>query len=596
MRTTFLALAVVAVSLASGRPGAASPPSPSAAAGNPPSMRITLVGDSTVTDDSGWGRGFKARWSDQVLVWNMARNGRSSKSYIDEGHWRDALAKPADYVLIQFGHNDQPGKGPTRETRPDTTFREFLGRYVDEARAAGMKPVLVTSLTRRIFTAEGRIASNLGTYADATAAVARSKGVPLIDLHALSIRELDRVGPERSGWLGVMKPDFTYDSTHLSEYGSEVFGSIVAEEFVRLIPTLAPRLRPTSIRWEECLTQTPAWYAGDEAARIGNNVVLYQRSSGGWPKDLDMARVLDEAERAKVQADKGQTDSTIDNDATTTQLRFLARVYAATGETRWREACLVGLDYLLAAQYPNGGWPQFFPLRNGHARHIAFNDNAMANVLFLLNDVVVSDPVAAPSVPAPFGFVDHARRVRAAAAIQRGTALILATQVRVNGQLTAWCAQHDEVTLEPAPARTFEPVSLSAKESVALTEFLMTRPTPTPSLIAAVDAAVTWLRDVRLTGLRLESRVDVSWVKAWDRVLVADPAASPLWARFYEIGTNRPIFADRDRVVKYRVDEIGYERRTGYAWYGTWPADLVGKHYEAWRLSKGSGAITNRSS
>jgi PelA/Pel-15E family pectate lyase len=166
--------------------------------------------------------------------------------------------------------------------------------------------------------------------------------------------------------------------------------------------------------------------------------------------------------------------------------------------------------------------------------------------------------------------------------------------VRVNGHLTAWGAQHDEVTLEPASARTFEPVSLSAKESVGLVEFLMSRPAPTPAILAAVDAAVSWLRDVRLTGLRLESRVDASWVKAWDRVLVTDPAAGPLWARFYEIGTNRPIFADRDRVVKYRIEEIGYERRTGYAWYGTWPADLVGKHYDAWLTARGRVQLPQR--
>jgi PelA/Pel-15E family pectate lyase len=585
MRTILTVCSILTVTLVPAAVLVAAPPGPDRPAGDPPAVRITLVGDSTVTDDSGWGRGFKARWSDRVFVWNMARNGRSSRSYVDEGHWKEALAKPADYVLIQFGHNDQPGKGPQRETLPGTTFREFLGRYVDEARAAGMKPVLVTSLTRRIFTAEGRIASNIVEYAEAAAEVARIKNVPLIDLHALSIRELDGRGPERSGDLGVMKPDFTYDSTHLSEYGSEVFGSIVVDELVRLIPALATETRPASIRWETCLGQDPAWYAGQEARRIADNVVLFQRKSGGWPKDLDMARVLDEAGRDKVLADKALTDSTIDNDATTTQLRYLARVHAATGEARWREAFLAGLDYLLAAQYQNGGWPQFFPLRNGHARHIAFNDNAMANVLFLLNDVALSDPAATPTVTAPFGFVDQARRVRVAAAIEKGTSLILAAQVRVNGHLTVWCAQHDEVTLEPAPARTFEPVSLSAKESTGLVEFLMTRPAPTPAIIAAVDAAVSWLRDVRLSGVRLESRVDLSWPKAWDRVLVADPSAGPLWARFYEIGTNRPIFAGRDRVVKYRMDEIEVERRTGYAWYNTWPADLIGKKYEAWRAS-----------
>src|SRR5205823_4923699 len=112
-------------------------------------VRIVLVGDSTVAENGGWGPAFAQLLGPGAECINRARSGRSSKSYISEGHWQKALEQKPAYVLIQFGHNDMPGKGPDRETDPQTTYREYLARYVDEARAAGAQPVLVTSMTRR---------------------------------------------------------------------------------------------------------------------------------------------------------------------------------------------------------------------------------------------------------------------------------------------------------------------------------------------------------------------------------------------------------------------------------------------------------------
>jgi pectinesterase len=120
-------------------------------------VRIVLAGDSTVNDQGGWGPGFRATFGPKVEVVNLAKNGRSSKSFRDEGLWAPALAPKPDYVLIQFGHNDVPGKGPARETDAATTYRENLTRYIEEVRAAGGTPVLVTSIVRRNFTPEGKI-------------------------------------------------------------------------------------------------------------------------------------------------------------------------------------------------------------------------------------------------------------------------------------------------------------------------------------------------------------------------------------------------------------------------------------------------------
>lgn len=205
--------------------------------------RVALAGDSTVTAEQGWGDGFAARLGSGVEVLNRARGGRSSKSYRTEGLWSGVLEERPDWVLIQFGHNDAPGKGPERETDPRTTFRENLSRMVDEARAAGIRPVLLTPLTRRYVDDAGCVRSDLLAYADGAKAVARERRVPLVDLHARSIEVLERTSRADLGALGTLKPDGTPDRTHLSPAGSALFGGLVADELAKAVPALAPAIR-----------------------------------------------------------------------------------------------------------------------------------------------------------------------------------------------------------------------------------------------------------------------------------------------------------------------------------------------------------------
>lgn len=203
-------------------------------------VRMILAGDSTVTDGSGWGRGFAHSLNSNVELTNLARNGRSSKSYIAEGLWKKCLDEKPDYVLIQFGHNDQPGKGPDRETDPETTYRQYMNEYVDEARAAGIKPVLVTSLSRREWGDDGKIHSRLDPNVKVVKEIAAEKHVPLIDLHARSIELYEKIGKEACDELSPKKNDGTIDNTHLNDKGSETIGPIVAAELKKAVPELAP--------------------------------------------------------------------------------------------------------------------------------------------------------------------------------------------------------------------------------------------------------------------------------------------------------------------------------------------------------------------
>jgi pectinesterase len=206
-------------------------------------IRIVLVGDSTVTDDSGWGTGFRQLVTAKAEVVNTAANGRSSKSFIAEGRWAEALAKRGQYYLIQFGHNDEPGKGPDRETDPGTTYRSNMARYVDEARAIGAKPVLITSLVRRLYNQDGTIRTTQTPYVEAVRALAKEKQVPLVDLHAISLSDAEQAGDDVWADLSPRDDKEQVDRTHLNAKGSEVVARMVVDALRRAVPELAACFR-----------------------------------------------------------------------------------------------------------------------------------------------------------------------------------------------------------------------------------------------------------------------------------------------------------------------------------------------------------------
>jgi PelA/Pel-15E family pectate lyase len=343
------------------------------------------------------------------------------------------------------------------------------------------------------------------------------------------------------------------------------------------------------ISWKNCLSQKSQFYATDEAIRIADNVLLFQRDSGGWPKGIDMARILSENEKAGILKAKSKKDSTLDNGATHTQLRYLVKVYNATKIERFKQGFLKSVEYLLKAQYPNGGWPQFYP-SEGHpeySRFITFNDGAMIGAMSILNDIAKKKP--------QYAFIDEDLCKKAADAVQKAIECILKCQIVVDGKRTAWCQQHDEKTLNPRPARIYEKISICGCESVDIVKFLMDIDNPHPDVIEAIQSAVIWFDSVKLTGIRQIDKPDPSADDGYDKVIIQDASAPPVWARFYQIKTNRPIFCGKDGIIKYSLAEIELERRTGYAWYGDWPAELLSKDYPAWqkKCTPGKNVLNN---
>jgi PelA/Pel-15E family pectate lyase len=336
------------------------------------------------------------------------------------------------------------------------------------------------------------------------------------------------------------------------------------------------------------LDRPAEWYGSADARRIAAIVISFQTPAGGWSKNLNMA----DHERRKGEHFAGNNLSkylspgdfdaphdigwnyvgTLDNDATTTQLRFLARVATAAGAKDgepYRASFLRGIRYLLAAQFPNGGWPQVWPLEGGYHDAITFNDGAIGEAIRVLNQ--------AADAKGDYAFVPADLRKEAAAAVNRAIDCILKSQIVDRGVLTVWGQQHDALTLQPVAARNYEPAALCGAESAGIVQYLMSLPHPDARIVKAVDAAVAWFRKTAIPDHKYSRGPDGGHFDP-------QPGAPLLWARYYELGTERPIFGDRDQSIHDTLDEISRERRSGYTWYVTGPQAVLDA-YAAWKAT-----------
>lgn len=318
----------------------------------------------------------------------------------------------------------------------------------------------------------------------------------------------------------------------------------------------------------------PAWYASAEARAIADAIVSFQTPAGGWSKNQDRTiarlpgqRYANDAETMELNpanfdapVDRFWTFvGTLDNGATTTEMRFLGKVAGqAPGPEgdAWRASIVKGVTYLLNAQYPNGGWPQIWPLEGGFHDAVTFNDNAVAEAAMLLEDVVEGQ--------AGFDFVPADLKARAADATRNAVSVILAAQRRTDGKLTAWPQQVDPLTLEPSSARNYEPRSLASGETSDILLFLMRQPNPSPEIKAAIRGGVAWLEQTRVYDRAFTMTDD-------GRKLIEQPGAGPIWSRNYDLVTGRPIFGDKDQSIHDDVNGISIGRRNGYSWWNTTP-------------------------
>jgi len=248
-------------------------------------VRIDLIGDSTQTNNAGYGRGFCANFTAQVDCVNMAKGGASTRTFREQGLWDRALLTKPDYMVIQFGHNDLVTKDHADRQVALPQYVENLKRFVIEARAAGITPVLCTPLTRRYFESDGKIHSDLEEYSEAMRGVAKEMKTPLIELQDESIAYLDKVGEAEGNRLAITKKDndgkTIFDKTHLNWAGSYVFGRMVAVDLGRAVPSLqkyvlpeAAKLPPEGVKAMKMINGGPV-----TIVLIGDSTTALQ---GGW--------------------------------------------------------------------------------------------------------------------------------------------------------------------------------------------------------------------------------------------------------------------------------------------------------------------------
>ncbi len=315
------------------------------------------------------------------------------------------------------------------------------------------------------------------------------------------------------------------------------------------------------------------WYGSAEALKTAEAVLSFQTPTGGWCKAVDYAAGprTPGMQWTPNAGNPWHYCGTLDNRSTTEQVKFLANVHAATQREDAKAGALKGLEWILAAQFPNGGWPQVYPVERGYHEAITLNDGAMLHALEVLTAVSEGE--------APFAFSNAALRQRAKAAVDRGITCLVDCQVRIEEKPSVWCAQHDPLSLAPVAARLKEPPSLSGSESADLLKFFMRKAPVTPATTLAIEGGIAWLEAHRIPNLRqtknAQGKTDY----------VTDPASQETWwARFYDVQTARPIFAGaQDGKIYDSFQEMALHNKVAYDYFTSRPAAVIGKEAERWR-------------
>ena len=391
---------------------------------------------------------------------------------------------------------------------------------------------------------------------------------------SLTVARVNATLPEadRAAWVGYLRrsqQQLSFDQDEIFIEKSHLTGP--APEYPK--ESGAGRSMP--------LDRDDAYYKTPEALHVAETILSFQIPNGGWSKNLDMtgpkrlpgqsftpnniSRLLGPDDFDKPANPTWNYAGTLDNDATNTELHYLARMstaYPGADGDRFRKSFVRGVFYLLNAQYPNGGWPQVWPLEGGYHDAITFNDNAVTESAELLHDVAGGR--------GDYGFISAEVRAKAGSAVEQAIGIILKTQLVVDGRKTAWSQQVDPLTLKAVSGRNYEPAAISAGESADILIFLMKLDRPSPELKAAVEAGIAWLKAKAIYGQAFvggRHGPAVAGVTPTPRHLEAVAGAGPIWARYYSLETGKPVFGDRDKTIHDTVEELSVERKNGYAWY-----------------------------
>ena len=283
-----------------------------------------------------------------------------------------------------------------------------------------------------------------------------------------------------------------------------------------------------------------------------NSVLSYQTLLGGWSKRTDMQQVR---KSGQLAGSEPAFIPTFDNGATSTQMRWLAAYYPKAGavdQAKINAALTQAVQFVLRAQYPNGGFPQSYPLRGSYHDAITLNDNVMTDLLNLLWDIA-NQP--------DYQWLAADLRARAQAGFAKGVAWLVQAQVVVDGKRTVWTAQHHPLSGAPVAARKFEQISLVSSESAAVLQLLLDKALASPGVVPALCSGVDWLQQHQIR--------DKTWQRHDTGSALVEKKGAQIWARFYSLPQQQPVFFDRDGQTYTDVTQLSLERQQGYGWYQT---------------------------
>ena len=388
----------------------------------------------------------------------------------------------------------------------------------------------------------------------------------------------EKITSERISKLPSEKQKAWFDYLARSDSSSRLIESAFDQEN-RDNAIETPELAPGGSDFRPPERVENSWYSSEQAVESSAVLISFQNPVGGWSKHVAVDRGIRRAGMhwsSQGTIDRPRYIGTFDNASTTGQILFLAKVYQQrSNRSDIRQAVEKGLRYVLDAQYPNGGWPQVYPLEGGYHDDITFNDDAMVHVLSLLDAVCRRKQ--------GFEFIDEPMRRDCQAAFDRGVTCILTMQHQQNGELGLWCAQHDALTLLPSNARAMEPASISGSESVGILKLLMGIEHPTESIRNSIEGGLRWFSEHPIRGLR---RIEID---GQDRYVPDEHSEEVYWTRFYDLESQKPIFPGRDGVIYDSFQELATRNRLGYDYLTTKPKGLLGSSQKSWRKRVGSG-------